>query len=44
MEQKLEFPKGFYWGAASASYQVEGGIYNTDWAYEARTSGRSACS
>jgi len=40
MEQKLEFPKGFYWGAASASYQVEGDIYNTDWAYEARTSKR----
>ncbi len=40
MEQKLEFPKGFYWGAASASYQVEGNIYNTDWAYEARTSGK----
>ncbi len=40
MEQKLEFPKGFFWGAASASYQVEGNIYNTDWAYEARTSKR----
>jgi beta-glucosidase len=35
---KLSFPKGFFWGAASASYQVEGGIDNTDWAYEARTS------
>jgi beta-glucosidase len=32
MKIKLEFPKGFYWGAASASYQVEGGIYNCDWA------------
>jgi beta-glucosidase len=40
MEQKLEFPKGFYWGAASASYQVEGNIYNTDWAYEAATTQR----
>lgn len=40
MEQKLEFPEGFYWGASSASYQVEGNIYNTDWAYEARTSKR----
>lgn len=40
MDQKLEFPKGFYWGAASASYQVEGNIYNTDWAYEARTTQR----
>jgi beta-glucosidase len=27
-----QFPKGFYWGAATASYQVEGGIMNTDWA------------
>ena len=26
------FPDGFYWGAATASYQVEGGIENTDWA------------
>ncbi len=27
-----KFPAGFYWGAATASYQVEGGIHNTDWA------------
>jgi beta-glucosidase len=27
-----KFPDGFYWGAATASYQVEGGIDNTDWA------------
>ena len=40
MKKHLQFPKGFYWGAASASYQVEGNIYNTDWAYEARTSKR----
>jgi beta-glucosidase len=33
------FPAGFYWGAATASYQVEGGIYNTDWA-KAATEGR----
>ncbi len=31
-----KFPDGFYWGAASASYQVEGGIENTDWAKAAR--------
>lgn len=40
MSQRLEFPKGFFWGAASASYQVEGNIYNNDWAFEARTSER----
>jgi beta-glucosidase len=33
---KKEFPDGFYWGAATASYQVEGGIENTDWAEAAR--------
>lgn len=26
----LQFPKGFYWGAATASHQVEGGNFN-DW-------------
>jgi beta-glucosidase len=31
-----KFPAGFYWGAATASYQVEGGIENTDWAEAAR--------
>jgi beta-glucosidase len=35
-EQKMQFPKGFLWGAATASYQVEGGIENTDWAQAAR--------
>lgn len=37
--QTYSFPKGFYWGAATASYQVEGGIHNTDWA-EAALVGR----
>ena len=32
---KFQFPKDFYWGAATAAYQVEGGIYNTDWAQAA---------
>jgi beta-glucosidase len=30
------FPDNFYWGAATASYQVEGGIDNCDWAEAAR--------
>lgn len=33
---KKHFPKGFLWGAATASYQVEGGIENNDWAQAAR--------
>jgi len=38
MEQKNKrtFPENFYWGAATASYQVEGGIENCDWAQAAR--------
>ncbi len=38
MSEKIvkKFPDGFYWGAATASYQVEGGIENTDWAEAAR--------
>jgi len=44
---QTDFPKGFYWGAATASYQVEGGIDNCDWAEAARagkvpTAGRLA--
>jgi beta-glucosidase len=31
-----DFPDNFYWGAATASYQVEGGIDNCDWAEAAR--------
>ncbi|MCB9813807.1 glycoside hydrolase family 1 protein [Candidatus Nomurabacteria bacterium] len=31
-----KFPENFYWGAATASYQVEGGIENNDWAEAAR--------
>lgn len=36
MRQDHTFPKDFYWGAATASYQVEGGIENTDWAQAAK--------
>ncbi len=31
-----KFPPDFFWGAATASYQVEGEIENTDWAEAAR--------
>lgn len=34
--QNKTFPDGFYWGAATASYQVEGGIDNCDWARAAK--------
>ncbi|OGG50588.1 hypothetical protein A2763_04465 [Candidatus Kaiserbacteria bacterium RIFCSPHIGHO2_01_FULL_54_36] len=30
------FPDGFLWGASTASFQVEGGIENNDWAEAAR--------
>jgi beta-glucosidase len=30
------FPNEFYWGAATASFQVEGGITNNDWAKAAQ--------
>lgn len=33
---KKTFPKNFLWGAATASYQVEGGVDNCDWAQAAR--------
>lgn len=33
---KFTFPNNFLWGAATSSYQVEGGIDHCDWAVEAR--------
>lgn len=36
MSEQKKFPDGFLWGVATASYQVEGGIENCDWAKAAR--------
>ncbi len=31
MTQKLKFPNGFLWGAATAAHQIEGNNTNSDW-------------
>lgn len=40
---KYSFPSGFLWGAATASYQVEGGIENCDWAQAAQQGNVPVC-
>lgn len=34
------FPQGFLWGSATAPYQIEGGLSNTDWGAWERMPGR----
>ncbi len=34
------FPAGFFWGSATAPYQIEGGLDHTDWAQWERMPGR----
>ncbi len=36
MTRIFKFPDGFLWGASTSSYQVEGGIFNNDWAEAAK--------
>lgn len=43
MKHRVRFPEGFKWGAACASYQVEGGIENCDWAEGARNNQVPIC-
>lgn len=43
MTASKKFPEGFLWGAATASYQVEGGIEDCDWALAAREGKVPAC-
>ncbi|MBZ1356295.1 MAG: glycoside hydrolase family 1 protein [Candidatus Nealsonbacteria bacterium] len=34
MQEKITFPKEFLWGTATSSYQIEGGIDNSDWSVD----------
>jgi len=43
MKQTFRFPNNFLWGAACASYQVEGGINNCDWSEAAKKGGVPFC-
>lgn len=37
---EVAFPKGFLWGSASAAFQVEKGLGNTDWGLWVKTPGK----
>ena len=43
MPDKKKFPNNFLWGAATASYQVEGGVEGNDWADAARHGNAPVC-
>jgi len=43
MSEIKKFPNNFLWGSATASYQVEGGISNNDWAEAARHGDAPEC-
>lgn len=42
-DKEKRFPDNFYWGSATAAYQVEGGIENCDWAKAAREGDVPVC-
>ena len=39
-DEEVTFPSGFLWGSASAAFQIEKGLPNTDWGVWADTPGK----